>query len=308
MKIGYFADGPWSHEALKKLEKLDSVEIVFITPRFDTKDKFLKDWAATNNVPYIKEKNVNSKFFINKIKKYKPDLNVSMSFNQILKKNIIHSAKKGFINCHAGALPFYRGRNPLNWVLINGEKSFGITVHFIDEGIDTGDIIEQIKFKITDEDNYSTLLNKAIYECANLLVKSIKKIESNNFSTISQKTIDEKGSYYSMRKKGDEIINWEKSSLECFNFIRAISDPGPYARTYCDDIEYAIVSANKSNFKKENNLIPGEIVRNKKNGIIVKTGKGSIEINKIAKVNKKGEIDKIFCPNFEIGSFFKKNK
>ena len=73
-----------------------------------------------------------------------------MSFNQIFRKDIINLTPIGIINCHAGKLPFYRGRNILNWVLINDEKEFGITVHFVDEGIDTGDIILQKTFPITD--------------------------------------------------------------------------------------------------------------------------------------------------------------
>jgi methionyl-tRNA formyltransferase len=64
-----------------------------------------------------------------------------MSFNQIFKSEIINLPRLKTINCHAGKLPFYRSRNILNWVLINDEKEFGITVHYVDEGIDTGDII-----------------------------------------------------------------------------------------------------------------------------------------------------------------------
>ena len=75
-----------------------------------------------------------------------------MSFDQIFKNEIINAINNNIINCHAGKLPFYRGRNILNWVLINDEKKFGITVHYIDEKIDCGDIILQRLFKITDQD------------------------------------------------------------------------------------------------------------------------------------------------------------
>ena len=80
------------------------------------------------------------------------------------------------INCHAGKLPFYRGRNILNWALINDEKEFGVTVLYMDEGIDTGDIVLQKTFPITEMDDYSTLLNRAYQECASLLFQSIKRI------------------------------------------------------------------------------------------------------------------------------------
>ncbi|MDR1522244.1 MAG: hypothetical protein LBS28_05280 [Streptococcaceae bacterium] len=84
---------------------------------------------------------MNSKEVINLLKKYNADLFISMSFNQIFKSEIINLPRLKTINCHAGKLPFYRSRNILNWVLINDEKEFGITVHYVDEGIDTGDII-----------------------------------------------------------------------------------------------------------------------------------------------------------------------
>ena len=78
------------------------------------------------------------------------------------------------INCHAGSLPFCRGRNILNWVLINDEQEFGITVHYVGEGVDAGDIIIQEKFLINDQDNYRALLVTAYEHCPRLLVEAIR--------------------------------------------------------------------------------------------------------------------------------------
>ena len=169
INIGYFADGPWSHETFNKLIKDSEIKVSFICARYESEDETLKDLAKFHNIDYLKHKNVNSDEFISIIVKYNCDLFVSMSFNQIFKSKIINLTKYKTINCHAGKLPFYRGRNILNWVLINDEKEFGITVHYIDEGIDTGDIILQKIFQITDYDNYRTLLKKAYIECANVL-------------------------------------------------------------------------------------------------------------------------------------------
>ncbi|WP_197740079.1 formyltransferase family protein [Vibrio taketomensis] len=82
---------------------------------------------------------------------------------------------------------FYRGRNPLNWALINGESKFGITVHYVDEGIDTGDIVEQRLYSITQEDNYQTLLDKAINECANVLFSAILKFHKVILKLLSKR-------------------------------------------------------------------------------------------------------------------------
>ena len=153
LNVGYFADGPWSHVAFEKIIKDNDIQISFICVRYDTQDETLKNYAKKHNIDYVKNKNINSEEFISYISKFECDLFVSMSFNQIFKTEIINLPKYKTINCHAGMLPFYRGRNILNWALINDEKEFGITVHYVDEGIDTGDIILQRSYPISDNDN-----------------------------------------------------------------------------------------------------------------------------------------------------------
>ena len=135
MKIGYFADGPWSHRAFEKLVNDASIEIAFIVPRTDTADDTLKKYAENHSIDYLTPVKINTEEFYQVAKSYNCDLFVSMSFNQIFRKKIIDLPKHKTINCHAGKLPFYRGRNILNWALINDEKEFGITVHYVDEGI-----------------------------------------------------------------------------------------------------------------------------------------------------------------------------
>jgi len=169
LNIGYFADGPWSHKTFNKLIHDSEIKISFICVRFGSKDETLKNYAKQYGIDYLEHENVNSDEFILNLKKYDCDLFVSMSFNQIFKSDIINFTKYKIINCHAGKLPFYRGRNVLNWVLINDEKEFGITVHYVDEGIDSGDIILQKMYQISDQDNYNTLLERAYVECPNIL-------------------------------------------------------------------------------------------------------------------------------------------
>ena len=119
IRVGYFADGPWSHLAFEKLIKDKTIVVLFIVPRSDTNDDTLKEYANKYNIDYLFPININSFKFIEKVKSYATDLLVSMSFNQIFKTSILEVPKLGVINCHAGRLPYYRGRNILNWVLIN---------------------------------------------------------------------------------------------------------------------------------------------------------------------------------------------
>ena len=271
LKIGYFADGPWSHQALAKLLLDETLQVCFICARNDAPDPILKAKAAESDLSFITHPNINSEKFKDWIISYQCDLFVSMSFNQIFRNELINLPLHKTINCHAGKLPFYRGRNILNWALINDEKEFGITVHYVDDGIDTGDIILQRCYPITDKDNYATLLDCAYEGCAVNLYDAIKKIQSNNVTAISQKTIHPLGLYCSGRREGDERLDWNQKSRDVFNFIRAICRPGPEARTFLDDKEIKVNSVqylpDAPNFKG----IVGAVVGVDADGFFVKT-------------------------------------
>ena len=184
----------------------------------------------------------------------------------------------GIINCHAGKLPFYRGRNVLNWALINDEKDYGITVHFVDEGIDTGDIVLQRSYEINDLDTYSTLLERAYIDCAVILSESLKIICSGEFKRIKQKNIHPVGFYCGIRGEGDEIIDWKANSRDIFNFIRSICNPGPQARTYVNGNLVKINSSRLIENAPSYKNTCGQLISKTKKGFIVKTGDSYIEI------------------------------
>lgn len=276
--IGYFADGPWSHLAFQKIISDESIDVKFIVPRTDSLDTTLLNYSKEYHIPYHKGIRVNSEDFYQLASSYKCDLFVSMSFNQIFKARIINLPRMGTINCHAGKLPFYRGRNILNWALINDEREFGITVHFIDEGIDTGDILLQRTFPITDKDNYKTLLQKSYVECADILYDSIKQLQEGAFNCIKQEEIHPIGFYCGPRGEGDEIINWKQPSRALFNFIRALCEPGPKATTFLKDNVVKINKARMIDNAPDYIGTPGQIVGITNNGFIVKTEDSTIEI------------------------------
>ena len=283
IKIGYFADGPWSHLAFEKIINDPSIEVKFIVPRSDTQDKTLENYSKKYKVDYFILKNVNDEESLKKIASYDCDVLVSMSFNQIFKRKIIELTNNGIINCHAGKLPFYRGRNILNWVLINDEKEFGITVHFVDEGIDTGDIILQEVFPIAETDTYATLLEVAFEDCARLIYEGIKKIQTENYSVLKQSEIHPIGMYCGRRGEGDERINWNDNSRNIYNFIRAICKPGPKATSMYGD---ELISINASSFiAQAPNYIgkPGQILSKTQTGYLVKTKDSFIEITQVSR-------------------------
>ncbi len=278
LKIGYFADGPWSHQALAKLLSDETLQVVFICARYDTPDPVLRADAAENNLDFITHPEVNSAEFLDWMKSYECDLFVSMSFNQIFHYGLINHPSLKTINCHAGKLPFYRGRNILNWVLINDEKEFGITVHHVDEGIDTGDIILQRCYPITDDDNYATLLERAYEGCAINLYDAIKAMQNNIVTRIAQENIHPMGLYCSARREGDERLEWNQTSRDVFNFVRAICCPGPEARTFLGDVEIKINEVQYLRDAPNYKGIPGAVVGIESETFLVKTADSYIKV------------------------------
>ena len=175
-------------------------------------------------------------------------------------------------------LPYYRGRNILNWALINDEKSFGITVHYIDAGIDTGDIIKQHSYPITDADDYSTLLQRAYIGCAETLFDAIKEIKSNKVSLRKQSDLSELGMYCTARRAGDEKLDWNQTSRDIFNFVRAICKPGPQARTSLNDVEITINKVEYLPDAPKYKGIVGAVVGVDKNSFDVKTSDSYVKV------------------------------
>lgn len=278
LRMGYFADGPWAHRAFEKIIADDTLEIIFICVRYDNRDAKLVEYGEKYSIPVLWNVNINSDEFYCVLEEYKADLFVSMSFNQIFKERTINIPKMKTINCHAGKLPLYRGRNILNWALINDEKEFGITVHYVDSGIDTGDIILQKTYPISDEDTYATLLERAYRECAEVLYDAIKCIQAGNVNPIKQSDIDPVGMYCGMRQYGDEYISWNQSSREIFNFVRAISVPGPQATAEVRGEEIKINKVLMVPGAHVYKGIPGQIIGKTQRGFLVKTADSMVEL------------------------------
>ncbi len=288
IKIGFFGDGQWAFNSAKKLLKNKFIKIDFFCLRAKKPDSKLLKLANKSKISCFNFKNINMQNNINKIKNYNSDLLISVSYDQIFKKKIIESFDLGIINCHCGALPYYRGRSPINWAIINGEKSFGITVHYVNEKIDQGDIIVQKKYPIKKKDDFKSLLNLANKKIPSLLLKSINLILKNNVKPIKQSSISKKGSYYKKRTNGDEDINWKQSSIKIYNFVRALCKPGVVARTFYKKDPIKINKTCDKFIKNNNNLKPGTVTSANKKFFIVKTFDSAIKIKEWNGNVKKG--------------------
>lgn len=260
IKIGLFGDGLWAQESLRRLFVESEIEISFVCVRFDYPDTLLLQLADRYRIPTFRMQNVNSEASLSLVSKYGADLYVSMSFNQIFKEDILKLPPFGIINCHAGKLPFYRGRNILNWALINGEEEFGITVHQVDSGIDTGDILVQKTFPINSNDDYGSLLKIAYKECGPLLVKAVTQIRLGTSNPIPQSQIHPIGTYFPRRIQGDEFINWNQTSENVHNFIRALAFPGPFAQSFLNKHAIKIINSELVDNAPIFKGIPGSVI------------------------------------------------
>ena len=167
----------------------------------------------------------------------------------------------------------------MNWALINDEKEFGITVHYVDQGIDTGEIILQRTYPITDQDDYASLLEVAYVQCAEILFDTLHLFKEAPVKGKNQEEIHPIGMYCGVRSYGDEFLNWDQNSRAIFNFVRAICSPGPQARCTLDGEEIkinqvALVDKAPTYIGK-----PGQILCKNKNGnFLVKTADSFVEV------------------------------
>lgn len=234
----------------------------------------LEEVTDKYNLKLFEEKNINNNQFVEKVRdELKPDLIVSVNFDQIFKKEIINIPEKGCINIHASLLPKYRGRAPLNWAILKGEKETGVTVHYINEGIDTGQIILQEKIEIKKKDYIADILERVKEKYPEMINKAVDLIKSDKVKPIKQD--EENGSYYGKRTPADGLIDWNQSAKDIYNLIRAVSHPYPGAFTYLDDEKVFIWRAEVKT-KAKNNEQPGKIIEKDDDTFLVQCGKGQL--------------------------------
>ena len=300
LRLAYFGDGPWSHEALVTLAaRQDYFEIVFVTPRFDYQDPELCRLARERGLDVRLFENVNSADALEEIHACNIDVVVSMSFNQIFRAPFLALPRLGTVNCHAGALPRYRGRNILNWALINGETEFGVTAHFVDTGIDTGDILHHEMVPIPKGAKYGDLLELAYEACPRVLIAALDKLHDGTASPQPQAELGT-GFYCGRRGPGDEWIDWTWSAERIVNFVRAIAPPGPGAVTALGS---QLVEVHDASFDPDSPsylCTEGEVVGCDDLGVWVKA---SDRVVRLERCRNAGD-DASFVPRWRIGTRF----
>jgi len=138
--------------------------------------------AASRNLPVFAPEDINHPLWVRKIQEMQPDIIFSFYYRHLIKPSILSIPPQGCLNLHGSLLPRYRGRCPVNWVLVNGEKETGVTLHYMTPKPDDGDIVAQHKIGITDEDTAKTLFEKTEEASAALLNEILPKIKKGTAS------------------------------------------------------------------------------------------------------------------------------
>ena len=218
-----------------------------------------------------------------KILDSKPDMIVTCAYGQIVPKIILDCPKFGCINVHASLLPKLRGGAPIHKAIMEGYSSTGITIMYMDVGMDDGDIISQSEIPILDSDNLESLHDKLSLLGAKLLLDTIPSILDGTNERIKQ--ISDEVTYAYNIKREEEHIDFSKTSLEVYNLIRGLS-PNPAANAILFGQEMKICESRLFS-KNYLNHVCGEIVEVLKEGIVVVTGDGSILLTKVKPFGKK---------------------
>ncbi len=229
--------------------------------------------AAEKNIPVYAPEDVNNPIWIGRIKKMNPDFIFSFYYRNMLKKEILDIPAKKAYNLHGSLLPKYRGRCPINWAVINGEKETGVTLHEMTAHPDDGAIVGQEKFAILSNDTALDVHEKAAKAAAKLLNAVLPKLAKGKIKTVKQNEKD--ASYFGGRKPADGVIDWTKSADEIRNLVRGVTRPYPGAFAYLGDKKYTFWAV--SEVKASSKAKPGTIL--KTTPLTIACGKGAIKID-----------------------------
>lgn len=305
MRVVYLGTPDFAVLPLKSLLEIDGVEIVGVVTN---KDKPVgrkmvltappvKTFAIENNLPVYQYDKIRIEG-VDDLKALSPDLMITCAFGQILSKEILEIAKLGVINIHASLLPKYRGASPINFAILNGEKTTGVTIMKTDEGVDTGDIIYSEEIEIGEEETAKELFNKLSILGAKCIKKVVKDLMNGETKTTPQE--HDKATKTTMITKQMAKLDFSKDAQTLVNTIRAFN-PWPIA--------YAVVNGENFKIYKAKAVTgsgkEGEVIRSD-DKIVIACKDGAIELLEVQKSGGKVLDVKDFLKGnkFAVGTVF----
>lgn len=246
----------------------------------------VKEAALRHGIPVLQPQRLRNPEAVAELAEYKPDLIVTAAYGQILPKSVLDMPALGCLNVHGSLLPAYRGGAPIQRSIINGESVTGITLMYMAEGLDTGDMIARAEVPIEDDDTAGTMFEKLSQAGAELLRRELPRLVKGKVEAEPQD--DSKATYAPNLTRDDEKIDWSRTSREIYDQIRGLV---PYSGgfTLWNGEVFKVWAAAKpdSAQKPSGDAQPGTVLELQEKGIVVKTGDGTLTLLTVQPSGKK---------------------
>lgn len=246
----------------------------------------VKEAALRHGIPVLQPQRLRNPEAVAELAEYKPDLIVTAAYGQILPKSVLDMPALGCLNVHGSLLPAYRGGAPIQRSIINGESVTGITLMYMAEGLDTGDMIARTEVPIEDDDTAGTMFEKLSQAGAELLRRELPRLVKGKVEAEPQD--DSKATYAPNLTRDDEKIDWSRTSREIYDQIRGLV---PYSGgfTLWNGEVFKVWAAAKpdSAQKPSGDAQPGTVLELHETGIVVKTGDGTLTLLTVQPSGKK---------------------
>ncbi|MEK4275263.1 methionyl-tRNA formyltransferase [Paenibacillus sp. FSL R7-0026] len=251
----------------------------------------VKAAAERHGLPVFQPVKLRDPEAVARLAEWKPDLIVTAAFGQILPKAVLDMPVRGCVNVHGSLLPKYRGGAPIQRSIINGESVTGVTLMYMAEGLDTGDMISRVELPITDEDTSGSMFDKLSEAGSKLLQAEMPRLIAGETTAVPQD--DAEASYARNLTRDDEKMDWSRTSRELFNQIRGLV-PFSGAFTMWDDQVFKVWAAanpdqvvDLETSSDAGQAEPGTVLQLNKAGIEVRTGNGSLWLTEVQPAGKK---------------------
>jgi methionyl-tRNA formyltransferase len=276
--VAFFGYGPVGCECLAALLEMKQRITCVVTHADDPGERIwfpsVMELARENGISVIAPADVRDPSLARALKKQRPDLILSVFYRQILPRELLAIPRRGAVNIHPSLLPKYRGRAPLNWAIIEGEKKTGVTLHYMSEKADTGDIIDQIEFEIAPGDTIATLYEKAVAASRKILESNLMAVLGGNARRTPQN--EELATRFGRRTPEDGRIDWMAPAGKIRDLVRGVTHPFPGAFSSIRGERLYIWQVSVLDREGE----PGIILDALNGSFAVGTGKGAVVIER----------------------------
>lgn len=297
IKVVFFATPKIALKSLDYLVKSDKIQVSAIVTQPDKPTgrghkvlpSPIKEYALEHNIPVFQPHSIKKEFNIQEeLKKLSPDFFVTFAFGQILSKEVLDIPKYATINLHASLLPLYRGANPIQRAIINGDNKTGICTMVTEEGLDCGAVCLADEIEITENMNYEELFELIAQKAPQLIEVTLLNVKSGALQPVEQH--HEKATYAHKINKDDAKIDWTKNAREIHNLARGLYK-APSAHCFFNGKMIKIMETRVADEEIPEGFLgeSGEIIKCTKEGIEVATTQGILLITKV-KPEGKGEM------------------